>query len=134
MHLAYKNITNFFEEQLNDLECQPDTKSYIISIYDKYKSTQFDLSKDSITILFAQAKNNQDFLTYQNLGDWLFYTKSVFPEHLKNASENYYNSIAQLSYYTCYRMIRTWKIYEELADKYVPLTKQIRKIIKNQFF
>jgi hypothetical protein len=73
METAYKNITKFFEEMLNDLECQHDTKAYIVSIYGKYKSAEFDLSKDSVTLLFAQARSNQDFLTYQNLGDWIFF-------------------------------------------------------------
>lgn len=132
MDTLHKTITNFFEELLEDLHCQRDTKSYIISIYGKYKTAEFDLSKDSVTLMFAQARDKQDFLTYQNLGDWLFFTKCMFPNFLKNASENYYDNIAQLSYYNCYRIIRSWKIYEQLADEYVPLTKEIRKILNKK--
>jgi hypothetical protein len=128
MDIFPKTITSFFDELLTDIECQQDTRSYIVGIYCKYKTAEFDLSKDSITLLYAQAHNKQDFLTYQNLGDWLFYTKSMFPDSLKNASQNYYDNIARLSYYSCYRMIKEWKIYEELSDDYIRLTAKIRCI------
>ena len=132
MDIVHRDITNFFEEILFDLRCHRDTKNYIISIYGKYKSTEFDMSKDSVTLMFAQARDKQDFLAYQNLGDWIFYTKSIFPTFLGDASENYYNNIAQLSYYNCYRMVRSWKIYEELSDEFPILTKKIReKFLKN---
>src|SRR5271165_5391927 len=126
MDTFHKNINSFFDELLIDLECQYDTRAYIASIYGKYKTAQFDLSKDNATLLFCQARNKQDFLTYQNLGDWLFFTKSMFPAALKNASENYYDNIAQLSYYNCYRIVKDWKIYEELADQYCYLTYKTR--------
>lgn len=127
MNIAYKNITTFFEEQLNDLECQRDTKAYIISIYGKYKSAQFDLSKDSVTILFAQARSNQDFLTYQNLGDWIFFSNTLAPTHLRHASKDYYDTIAKLSYYSCYKLInREWKLFEEIADNFNVLESQVK--------
>ncbi len=127
MNIAHKNITNFFEELLNDLECQRDTKAYIISIYGKYKSAQFDLSKDSVTILFAQARSNQDFLTYQNLGDWIFFSNTLAPNHLHHASKDYYDTLAKLSYYSCYRLIdRQWKLFEELADNFNTLESQVK--------
>lgn len=129
LEIFHNSINSFFDESLIDLKCQQDTKSYIIGIYGKYKTAEFDLSQDSVTLLFAQGRNKQDFLTYQNLGDWLFYTKSMFPASLKNASENYYDNIAKLSYYNCYRMIKSWKIYEELADEYTNLTTSIRHIL-----
>jgi len=129
MDTIHLNINDFFEELLSDVKCHQDTKAYIVSIYGKYKSAQFDLSKDSVTMLFAQGRDKQDFLTYQNLGDWLFYSQSMFPQSLKNASENYYDTIAQLSYYGCYRIVKTWKIYEELADEFPILTRQVRDIL-----
>jgi len=127
MDIAHKNITNLFEELLTDLECHRDTKAYIISIYGKYKSAQFDLSKDSVTILFAQARNNQDFLTYQNLGDWIFFANTLAPSHLHHASKDYYDTIARLSYYSCYKLIdRQWKLFEELADDFNTLESQVK--------
>lgn len=124
----YKNISSFFDELLIDLRCQRDTKAYIVSIYGKYKTASFDLSKDSVTLLFAQGRDKQDFLTYQNLGDWIFFANTMAPGHLRNASKDYYDTVARLSYYSCYRLInREWKLFEELADNFLILEDQVRK-------
>ena len=128
MTLRYQSVNNFFDELLNDIVCHQDTRAYIVGIYDKYKSANFDLSKDSITLRLAQGQEKQDFFTYQNLGDWIFFTNTVAPQFFQNASESYYNSIAQLSYYSCYRLInRQWKLFEELADNLLILEKQVKQ-------
>ncbi len=128
MDTFHKNISSFFDELLIDLECQRDTKAYIVSIYGKYKTAQFDLSKDSVTLLFAQGRSKQDFLTYQNLGDWIFFANTIAPQHLTKASKDYYDTIARLSYYSCYRLInREWKLFEELADNFLILEEQVKK-------
>lgn len=134
MTLLHKNITNFFEELLTDIECQYDTKAYIISIYGKYKSAEFDLSKDSITLRFAQARHKQDFLTYQNLGDWIFFANTIAPDHLQYASKEYYDTIARLSYYSCYKLInRQWKLFEELSDNFIRLENQVKHKLEPLF-
>jgi len=127
MDISNGNIINFFDELLIDLECQRDTKAYIVSIYGKYKSAEFDLSKDSVTLLFAQARSKQDFLTYQNLGDWIFFANTLAPAHLRFASKDYYDTVARLSYYSCYKIINNqWKLFEELADNFLILEKQVK--------
>jgi hypothetical protein len=124
------NVSSFFDELLADLKCQNDTKAYIVSIYGKYKTAEFDLSKDSITLLFAQARSKQDFLVYQNLGDWIFFANTIVPQHLKFASKEYYDTIARLSYYSCYKLInRQWKLFEELADDFPALEAQVKRIL-----
>jgi hypothetical protein len=128
MDVLHKNISSFFDELLCDLHCQRDTKAYIVSIYGKYKSAEFDLSKDSVTLLFAQARDKQDFLGYQNLGDWIFFANTIAPQHLQHASKDYYDTVARLSYYSCYKLInREWKLFEELADDFLSLEEQVRK-------
>lgn len=128
-----KDITKFFEKLLNDLECHAATRAYIVSIYGKYKSTEFDLSKDSVTLLFAQAKNNHDFLIYQNLGDWIFFINTLAPNHFSCANKNYYDTIARLSYYSCYKIInKQWKLFEELSDNFNFLESQVKnKLYQN---
>lgn len=125
--LQHNNVTNFFDELLTDVVCQRDTKAYIISIYGKYKTAEFDLSKDSVGVLFAQGRNKQDFLTYQNLGDWIFFANTLAPDHLRSASKDYYDTVARLSYYSCYRLInRQWKLFEELADNFLVLEEEVK--------
>ena len=128
MDIYHRNVTNFFDELLNDLECQRDTRAYIVSIYGKYKSSEFDLSKDSVTIQLAQARSKQDFLAYQNLADWIFFSNTMAPDHLKFASKDYYDTVARMSYYSCYRLInRQWKLFEELSDNLLVLEDQVKR-------
>ncbi len=130
MDIIHKNISGFFDELLANLNCQPDTRAYIVSIYGKYKTADFDLSQCSIGLQFCQAREKQDFLTYQNIGDWIFYAISMAPEHLKFASEDYYISIARLSYYSCYKITKKqWKCYEQLADDFIDLEEQVKKCL-----
>src|ERR1700690_4374038 len=128
MDSFYKNITGFFDELLNDLECHSDTKAYIVSIYGKYKSAEMDLSKDSITLLLAQGRDKQDFLTYQTIGDYIFWINTMAPNFLQSASKDYYDTVARVAYYSCYRLInRQWKLFEELADNFITLERQVKK-------
>lgn len=129
--INYQNINDFFSETLKDLKCQEDTRAYIVSIYGKYKHTNFDLSKDSITLLFSQARSKQDFYTYQNIGDWIFFANTWAPKHLKFASKEYYDTIGRLSYYSCYKLInKQWKLFEELADDFINLESQVKNKFK----
>lgn len=126
------NISKFFEEVLSDLTCQDDTKAYIISIFNKYISAQHDLSKNSVTLLFSQARHNHDFLTYQNLGDWIFFQNTLNGSYLRDASKDYYDTIARLSYNSCYKLInKKWKLFEELSDNFIILEDQTKSKFKS---
>lgn len=127
MDLIYKNITSFFDEIISDINCHPDTRAYIVSIYAKYKSSEFDLSKHSVSLEFAQARSKHDFFIYQNLGDWIFFSNTTNPQHLKFASKEYYDTVARLSYYSCYKLInKKWKLFEELADNLPNIEDQVK--------
>jgi len=128
MFVSYNNINSFFNEILSDIDCQRDTRAYIISIYDKYKSNTFDLSKNSITLLYAEAKLQHNFSIYQNIGDWIFFSNTFAPNHLKYSSKEYYDIIAQSSYYSCYLLInKQWKLFEELADNFKLIESQVKE-------
>lgn len=130
------NLNDFFNETLHDLPCHYDTKAYIVSIYDKYKKSDSDLSKDSVTLLYARAKEKQDFSSFQEIGDWVFFTKSLFPEFLTNASEEYYSTLARLSYYSCFNLInKQWRSFEELADNFIMLENEVKnRLSRNSVF
>jgi hypothetical protein len=130
MNLVCNDVTKFFEEQLSDLKCQRDTKAYIVSIFSKYRSANYDYSKYSITSLFAQARSNHNFSVYQNLADWIFFINSLAPAHFKHADKDYYDTVGRLSYYSCYRLInRQWKLFEELADNFIMLENEVKNKI-----
>jgi hypothetical protein len=129
MDWTHKSVNGFFQELLIDLDCQDDTKAYIVSIYGKYKVADFDLSQDSITLLFAQARSKHDFVSYQTLGDWIFFANTMVPGHFQSSKE-YYDTIARLSYYSCYKLINgQWRLFEEMADDFMSLEARVRKLL-----
>jgi hypothetical protein len=131
MQTIHSNLNVFFVQTFEALQCDDDTRAYISSVFGKFRDSTFDYSGESITLVYAEATFKQDFLTFQNIGDWLFFCNTMFPEYLKDAPSNYYCSIAQLSYYSCYRLInRQWKLYEKLADEFIPLSRSTRQIIQ----
>ena len=128
---TYSNINKFFEQKLTTLNCNDITKSYIISILTKYKTALNDLSNQSLTLIYTSAKYNQNFEQFQNLADWIFYVKSLFPEYLSDVSEDYYISLGQLSYYSCYKLLKKqWLVYEQMSDNFVQLSDNVRVIIR----
>jgi len=125
------NLGTFFFNELEDLQCDDDTRAYIVSVLQRFKNASLDYSKESLTLLYADAKFRQDFYTFQNIGDWLFFCNTLFPSHLNNASPDYYHSLGQSSYYSCYRLInRQWKLYEKMADEFIYLSYSARNIIR----
>jgi hypothetical protein len=132
MDTVHKNLTDFFQEVLTDLACQDTTRAYIIGIYGKYKNSETDLSKDNITSLFAQARVKQNFLGYQTIGDWIFWSQTYASQHLRFASKDYYDNIARSSYYSCYKLLnRQWECYHELADNFTILEEQVKQRINS---
>lgn len=128
-----KSLVHFFDQNLQQLNCHQDTRSYIVNIFSNFKNSNNDFSTESITIKFAEARNNANFMIYQQLGDWLFFSHTLYPEFLSSrASLEYFETIGRLSYYSCYRLLnRQWILYENLADEFVDLSIRSRKIIQN---
>lgn len=131
MFVTYNSINKFFAEQMSALPCRDITRSYIVGILSKYKIANDDYSNRSLTILYSKAKKERNFLIFQNLADYIFFSRTFFPEYLSNASIDYYQSLAQSSYYTCYKIVdKKIDIYQELADRFQELTEQTHSIIQ----
>lgn len=125
-----------FEDQFNQITqilkvSNELTRAYIFGIFKNKLYNTNDLSKDSLTIKYAEAKFSYEFEKFQILGDWIFFTKSIYPNSLNKASPEYYDSIAQNSYYKCYKLLdKKWIVFEELSDQFPYFTK----CISNHFF
>jgi hypothetical protein len=131
MDKTCNNLNSFFAEQLESLDCNADTRAYIVGVLDSFKNTACDFSTSSITLLYSEARYRQDFHTFQRVADWLLFCSTLFPESLNDASPDYYCSIARLSYYSCYKIIKSWKLFENLSDEFVVLTNDSRKLLLN---
>jgi hypothetical protein len=125
------NLEMFFAERTKNLlkHYQETTRAYIVNVLKSAKKESKDYSKDSLTIIYSKAKSEQNFELFQNIADWILFTKSLYPISLNGASEEYYNALAQDSYYRCYRLLnRQWLLFEELADKF-PQTVKLLQIM-----
>ena len=124
-------LNNFFEETIQIPNCENKTRSYIIGIF-AAPALKNDFTNESLTFALKRAHDNMSFKDFKDLGDWLFFTKSMFPKSLKGASQNYYDSIARASYYKCFLLLnRQWHLYEELADQFCEYTQVINKSLGN---
>lgn len=129
--LVQKNLESLFD--LKDVNCLDETKAYIHSIYKKQMHATNDLSKESVTLYFIKAKESQNFNLFQNLADWLFFCETFFPEYLQDASKNYYHSIAQSSYYSCYKLInKKWKLFQEMSESFQELVSTLEVKVKKK--
>jgi len=125
-----KSLECFFLEKTKSLNnCQEPTRAYITNVFKTAKKETADYSKESITIVYAKAKFEHRFDLFQNLGDWILFTRTLYPASLMTASTDYYNAIAQDSYYHCYRLMnRKWTLFEELADKFPNLVQSLQVV------
>ena len=126
----YESLNEFFSEQLRALNCHEDTRSYIIGALSKYQHNEFDLSGVSLTLLYIEAQSKMDFETFQNLGDFVFMSASIFPNSLNAASPDYYYALGSNSYLRCYKLInKQWKVYRTLAEDFIPLVSKVNQLI-----
>lgn len=126
----FASFNRFLSNELQDLDCNDATRAYIISVFDRFRFATCDYSQNSITLIYADARNTQAFETFQNIGDWLFMVNALYPEHLNAANIDYYYAIGQSSYWQCYKLLkRQWKCYDELSERFPDLTMQARELL-----
>jgi len=127
MKLNNSKLNSFFEKLIKIPNCEEKTRSYIISIFASISSER-DFTNESLTFALKRAHDNKSFNSFRELGDYLFFTKSMFPQSLKGADLNYYDSIARTSYYKCFLLLnKQWVLYEDLADQFPRYTKIVNQ-------
>jgi len=121
-------LGKFFDRKIDIPNCPRFTKAYIVDLFIRYIDAESDLSNHSLTLLYKEAIDSCSFDKLQNIGDWLMFTKSLYPDSLTGASIEYYETLARSAYYKCYVMLRRqWVVYEELADQFPYFTEAINQ-------
>lgn len=127
-------LLKYFKPTIDKLSYSAELNAYLLNILIEIDHLE-NLSKDSLTLKYIEARRNYNLKLYQSLGDWILFCQTYFPAHLHNAEEKYYNSLAQSSYYACYLLLnRQWKLFEELADMYPKVVKDLRVSAKRASF
>lgn len=125
--LLVGNLNDYLFDILSEIEASEHTKAYVSNTLSHYQAS-LNYADRSLTLLYAEAR---DFETFQNVADWILTCEIFFPEHLNGASKDYYTSLAQMSYYRCYRISnRQIKFYEELAERFPILTRETKNLIR----
>lgn len=121
-------LSEFFDQKISIPNCPKFTKAYIVDLFIRYIKAEIDLSNHSLTLLYKDGLESGSFDKLQNIGDWLMFTKSLYPDSLTGASIEYYDTLARSAYYKCYLMLkRQWLVYEELADQFPYFTETINQ-------
>lgn len=121
------SLHEFFMPRIHALQCHETTKSYIVSVLSAPERLK-NLSGQSITLCFAEAKSRSEFASFQNLGDWILFAESVYPASLTDVEPEYYFTIAQMVYYNCFKITRRQlSMYEELADQFQTIITGLRR-------
>ena len=114
-----KGLDGWFHERLQSLPHRPETIAYVAGVMKALSrpGAGDDMSRQSIVLAYAAAKNSGDFAAFQRLGDWVLWVDCILPGAIVD-EKALVESIGRLSYYTCNRMLRgQWIVYEELADE-----------------
>lgn len=125
--LVVSNLSSWFSERLSTIKCSDDTKAYVISVFDKHKTSENDLSSSSIILAYVEARKTFQFSSFQTIGDWSLWSLSMRREiHNKQVLEE----MGRQSYATCHHMLRKqWALYEELAYKLPIISDEIAQKI-----
>lgn len=125
--LSGEAFDDYLQEHIANIDTSlKETRAYIQSIFKGLLYSEHDLSKQSITLVYSEARSVRDFSKLQELADWIFFARTAFPKSLK-ASEEYYDTIARSSYYRCYVILdRKWPCFEELADRFPRFVMQLK--------
>lgn len=120
-------LEDWFSGRLQGLRVSRDARAYLVSLFSSMRTARDDLSKDSIVLRFADAREKQDFASFQRIGDWTVFSLAAAPESLKE--RQLVVDLARISYYSCWRMTRgSWVVYEELADELPRIGHDVRAL------
>lgn len=122
------NLRSYFEEQLVSLPITSESRAYVVSLLTDYKSSEKDLSRESLVLFYSRARETGSFEKFQQLGDWALWTMALAPESLSEMSLA--EDLGRLSYYRCWSILKgSWRLYEELADRLPHVATSVRNSV-----
>lgn len=107
---------DYFSKVVAPLPTNRLTKAYIIGVFaDLARGSSYvqDLSKESLVLRHLAGGA---FTEAQATGDWVLWVLTWFPAAVAD-HRDVVETIGQLAYLRCYRLVPTWRVYDELADQ-----------------
>ena len=124
--LVEVDFDDFLDQKLSNIDADhEETIAYIKSTLKKYIVPENDLSKKSITLVYADACVKPSFKKYQEIGDWTFFSLSLKSDQTYS---DLYEIMGRISYHRCYKLLdRQWPLYNELANKFGYFVSELSK-------
>jgi hypothetical protein len=109
-----QDLPSLFDGIASDLPATRTARSYVTGLFlNQARSTRaVDFSRRSLVLSYI---SQRDFAQSQDLADWVLWALSWVPTSVRDHRE-LAESLGRLSYYRCYRLVPSWRVYEELAD------------------
>lgn len=122
-----ETLDSLFDKKMSKLQkCKEATRAYIVSVLKKYTKQSSVLDDGLIGMEYLKAVNMFEFAKFQEIGDWVFFVQSNYPNYFEKSTSDYYISIGRGSYYRCYKILnKKWPLFEELADNFSDYSRSI---------
>lgn len=127
-----EDLVVLLERELATVPASRNARAYILGLFGDQASSRriVDFSRESVVLAFLRTLERETFEEAQRLADWALWILSWFPESAREHRE-VVETLGRLNYYACYRRLRSWVVYEELADTLPVLTRHIHGRVRH---
>lgn len=126
--LNSESLESAIIEDVETLPTSRTAKAYVAGLFlDQARGQRIvDFSKDSIVLAHIEVRKLADIDKAQQIGDWALWVSTWFPGHVA-ASVSLVETFGRLSYHRCYRLVPSWRVYEELADSLPDIIRHLKR-------
>lgn len=130
--ISNQTLLELLDECLDNIKLRDDTCSYIKgTLKEGLKNEKdFDLSDQSLSLLYLETLKNGNFKDYQRIGDWVVFVHSIFSIDFEDPLRKFEIELAQKSYAACFNMLNSWLIFEELSNRLPIIVRTVNKAMK----
>lgn len=122
---------DLLDECFDHLSLTSVCRSYIKGTFkDALKNKDFDLSNQSLSLLYLETAQLGLFKDYQRIGDWVVFMHSTFEIDHDDPIRQLEMTLAQRSYKSCGNMIESWPVFHELSERLPVIVKIINPALK----
>lgn len=124
MLVVHAHLAGWLDTEIGDIGVSRETRAYLISTLDRVsRDPGLDMSDSSIILSYASAAGFPDF---QRIGDWVLFRTSILPTENDRIAIDF----GRLAYARCYRIVRSWRVYDELSDDLPRVVRSIRSKVR----